>query len=232
MHHTHLDSSPSTQAHLKSLLEQNTAIEDILVSTSLQTEGVGRSGNTWKPTENALAFSFTLKPNEVKTLTSLELGVLICDFLETLGQKVCLKWPNDLLTSDLKKCGGILCQLISPDLMIVGIGLNWGEGTVEDGDSFKFPAGSIFPGKDISKSEQESIPSDIFNYILSNRIDASELPSRWEKSCMHLNKKIKIVDGKNESTGTFVGIGKIGEALLEVEGKTQSFVSGSLFTEV
>jgi len=58
----------------------------------------------------------------------LEIGLITISFLKNKFNKdLFLKWPNDILTSDGKKCGGILCQYIDKSTIVVGLGINLGK---------------------------------------------------------------------------------------------------------
>lgn len=229
MYHVHLEKCKSTQTHLKDhlpeLLSEN---RDTLVSSENQTEGVGRKGTHWEHFDSSVTFSFTLLPNEQMTLTSLEVGVLILKFLKTKSSdELYLKWPNDILNTDGEKCGGILSQLID-GILIVGIGLNF-EGKVNDRGNFKFPIGYLKKGSFL-QSFKKKLPAEIYNFILTNRITQSQVISEWNKKNFFKNKAVTIKDGTTFVTGSFLGIGTIGEALIQdqLTKKTISFVTGSL----
>jgi BirA family transcriptional regulator, biotin operon repressor / biotin---[acetyl-CoA-carboxylase] ligase len=223
IHHESIDStSLFLKNHFKSLIKE---AQQILVSTDKQTQGRGRSDHGWEQPKNSLAFSFTLKPCNELTLTSLELGILLSQFLKG---KLFLKWPNDIINLDYKKCGGILCQLIDRDHLVIGIGLNLGHFNESDYD-FDYPIGAIDPHLKLNQQEYKSLPFDIYQFILKNRMKPEEIISTWSKYCFHTNKKVKIIDGSTINEGLFKGINKDGAALLEIEGKEKIIMCGSLF---
>ena len=219
MQHFKLQSCSSTQDYLK---EKIATIKNdfCLVSTQSQTQGKGRHGNSWQQFNNSLAFSFLLQPNQVVTLTSLEISVLLTEYF---NQNILLKWPNDLLVNR-NKCGGILCNIID-DIVIVGVGINLGR--IENSNfNFKLPATSIDSERVLVPDEYHSIPEEIYSYIINNRINSEQVLSRWSSLCAHLNSEV-IIDSQ---LGIFAGVGSNGEALLKVnDNKTQSIWSGSLF---
>ena len=147
MHHIHFDQCESTQNYLKNNWDELIVNhENILISTDHQTKGIGRRGNSWKELSNSLFLSFSLSANEVLTLTSLEIGVLIVDFIsQKFNTDLRLKWPNDILTKDGHKCGGVLCNVVEKNQIIVGIGLNLGahEKSELPSETSKFPIGCI-----------------------------------------------------------------------------------------
>lgn len=219
MKHLHFEEIDSTQDYLISQLSSGDTPH--LVSAKVQTKGRGRSSNIWDSYTNALAFSFKIEASNTPTLTSLEMGVLICEYIKNAGLK--LKWPNDIINSDGNKCGGILIQLIDGH-PIVGIGLNWGPSAIND--SYKTPKGSVTE-LEISESDYKNIPMDIYQYILENRLSDGEIIESWNQLCAHKNKVVSIIDDTEEK-GIFKKIGPFGEAYLDINGNIKKFYAGSL----
>lgn len=229
-HHIHLDSCPSTQLFLKErLLELRNQGVNILVSTANQTQGLGRGKNVWDHYSNSLAFSFTLCPAEILTLTSLELGIHLVQFFQNEYKvNLKLKWPNDLLDQAGNKCGGILCHNNGDGFIIAGIGINLGN----SGDlpsKYKTPIGQILPEHNFEENASKEIPLKIYQHILESRYSISQIKKQWESFCIHQNCVVRIEDNQNVINGKFKGIGDQGEALVEQNGETRSLVSGSLF---
>ncbi len=234
----HLASCESTTTELRALLD-NSEETSLLVSTDLQVAGQGRMGKTWLGLSNALAFSFLVEANPTTpTLTSLEIGVALSEFLKNYTQcDVKLKWPNDLLNTEHEKIGGILLQNYKSNLYFCGIGLNWSD---PDGElqSIKrqvgqYPAGALFKEDHLlSSKEKREIPLQMATYI-SKRVKELRLEnftSNWSSHCSHLNAVVEIVDNEKKTLGTFVGIGPYGEALVkDSKGATTKVYSGSLF---
>lgn len=93
-----------------------------------QTHGRGRQGRAWHSTAGAsLTFSISL-PLEVSDWSGLSLvvGTAIAEALDPDGQRLQLKWPNDLWL-DQRKLGGILIETVpagSSRMAVIGVGLN------------------------------------------------------------------------------------------------------------
>jgi BirA family biotin operon repressor/biotin-[acetyl-CoA-carboxylase] ligase len=205
MKHEHFQEIDSTQDYL---LSRKTT-EDYLVSCDKQTKGKGRHGRSWQHQEGSLALSFTLKSNPIITLTALEMAVLVNQYFQN---KLLLKWPNDLMEPRLDKCGGILID-IKDDMMIVGIGLN-----LLPNEDF----GSVYPEE--REIDPKELSLKIYHHITNHRLSAKDVISEWEKYCCHLNEEVEI----DNQEGNFKGIGSNGEALIEIQGQTKSFYTGSL----
>lgn len=98
-----------------------------------QTRGRGRRGHVWhSPPGDNLYVSFVLRPRLLARDTpplSLAAGLAIVDALTPLvsGDRLRIKWPNDVLL-DGRKLAGVLVEAIFAsdrvDSVIVGIGLN------------------------------------------------------------------------------------------------------------
>ena len=105
----------------------------LLVSASRQTAGRGRLGRAWLTDQagDDAALTFTIAvtlPTELDLSgLSLAVGCTVADVLDASGERIRLKWPNDLFL-DGAKLGGILIETIPlPDQqrgVVIGIGLN------------------------------------------------------------------------------------------------------------
>jgi BirA family biotin operon repressor/biotin-[acetyl-CoA-carboxylase] ligase len=108
----------------------------VLLVAQRQTAGRGRLGRPWlsadvQDTGGALTFSLglPLAPRDWSGL-SLAVGVSVADSVDAGGERVRLKWPNDLWL-DERKLGGILIETAWPQqaqgsdrYLVIGIGLN------------------------------------------------------------------------------------------------------------
>ncbi len=213
--HKRFTQCDSTQKFLLSPVGENFN----LCSTQQQTAGKGRADHHWEQFTGSLAFSCELTPNSQLTLTALEVGIILCQYLEeNIGFTAKLKWPNDILDKNGNKIGGILIN--NGARLIVGIGLNW---------CGKHPQyHSIHHQQSLLADKYHSIPKEIYNYLLNNRIDNDQLHTKWNSLCFHLNKVVQITDRDQKVTGTFLGIGTYGEALLENNNTNISCYAGSL----
>jgi len=105
----------------------------LLLSTSRQTAGRGRLGRVWQTETGKLnsALTFSLAQALPTSLDlsglSLVVGCTVADVLDPGGQRLELKWPNDLFLDDAK-LGGILIETVplTPEQrgVVIGIGLN------------------------------------------------------------------------------------------------------------
>ncbi len=213
----HVDRCDSTQDILKEQLSQNDA-GDLTVSCEHQTLGRGRGENVWQDSPGTLCFSMTVKPSVKPSFTAIELSALVRKFFKQKGRDVLLKWPNDLMTPDQKKCGGILVQT-HQSLSLAGIGLN----LFNSSETF----GGIYEAS--FELEKKSWAKELSQFIRSNRYtDTESLSREWLDGCYHQNCEVRVFEAENETIGKFIGLGPYGEALIENNQGIHHLFNGSL----
>lgn len=228
MKHLHFDTLESTQNYIKSHFEEITADNiNVLVTCDEQTQGIGRHGNIWHHEKGNLAMSFTFSPHYYISLTPIEIGVVVCEYLNHyFHSNIKLKWPNDFISENGKKVGGLICHLKSPDMIIVGIGLNFNASKELKGANFKHGVETISIPKE---TDLYQLSEDIYSTVLKNRlIDPYEVTKKFEQLCYHMNSQVEISDHLEVMTGMFKGINFHGEALIASNNLYRSFLSGHL----
>lgn len=101
----------------------------VVVLADRQSAGRGRLERTWSDVPaGSLLCSLTVPvPPTDATLVPLVAGVAVADAVRRAGARVQLKWPNDLLSRDGRKLGGILVERHDGPAgaqLVVGVGLN------------------------------------------------------------------------------------------------------------
>ncbi len=222
MQHIHLKTVPSTQCYLKDLLTKNQS-QDYLISTDFQSKGLGRQNKVWNDFKGSLAFSMTLTPQVKPTLTSLEVAVLIREFFwKYFKKELFLKWPNDLFNSQQKKVAGILIDFVSPQKLIVGIGVNL------QTPGAKKLAGLFDSRVSWLSTTRKNLAKDLSFFITTNRLLESETLSKWQRYCSHWNQTVSIQENSSRKKGNFIGLGEYGEALIKNKEGIHKIISGSL----
>ncbi|GHF15296.1 biotin--[acetyl-CoA-carboxylase] ligase [Pseudolysinimonas yzui] len=120
-----LDSCASTNSELAVLVGAATPRLEwfTTVLTEDQTAGRGRLDRTWVAPRGASVAVSTLVPDTLGGWTALAAGLAMVEALRPLlGDRVTLKWPNDVLVDDAKICG-VLAEW-TPHGIVVGAGLN------------------------------------------------------------------------------------------------------------
>ncbi len=200
-----LDVCHSTQEELKNQVSDS--FNKIIIHTKNQTNGIGQRGRSWFHFEGSLALSLTFRPCNSPTLTPLKIGILLCKYFDDLDLK--LKWPNDLILNG-KKVGGIICEYINNDLVLVGIGINIFE---TESKEFEFPHGFI--NRDI---EIRALVDFLYSTEVKN------IQSDFMKVCDHLNKDVFL----DSDLVRFEGIGNDGEALVKIGESEKKYYSARL----
>jgi BirA family biotin operon repressor/biotin-[acetyl-CoA-carboxylase] ligase len=101
------------------------------ITAEIQTAGQGQGGTFWESPRGGLWTSIAIKPTiELQSIGLIPLlsAISLVKALEKFNIESTLKWPNDILSSNFKKLGGILVETkvsqFSLNYIIIGIGLN------------------------------------------------------------------------------------------------------------
>lgn len=107
------------------------APEGAVVLASAQTGGRGRMGRAWESPEGGVYLTALLRPPlspADAAVLSLAVGLGVARAFESLGARVALKWPNDVLAHDDGKVAGVLVEGATEGERLVwavaGIGIN------------------------------------------------------------------------------------------------------------
>ncbi|AYL98382.1 biotin--[acetyl-CoA-carboxylase] ligase [Mucilaginibacter celer] len=133
----------STNSFLKNLLSNSTPVpEGTVIMAEEQYAGRGQQQNTWhsEPGKN-LTFSLLLKPHFLTPGQQFDLNraasLGVYDALyPLLGDKLKIKWPNDIYYGDQKLGGMLIENSIQGDKLkdsVVGIGININQENFPDG---------------------------------------------------------------------------------------------------
>lgn len=213
----HVDRCDSTQDLVKEQLTGNES-QQLTISCELQTQGRGRGVNNWQDSHGTICFSMSIHPHVKNTFTALEISTIIADFFQMKGRKIKLKWPNDLISLEGKKCGGILVQSFG-STYIAGIGLNLFQNSADFGGVYE----TSF------ELEKKNWSKELSEFIRAHRFEnTDELIQKWNSHCAHLGKTVRIFEGTEETIGEFMGLGPYGEAILKNDSGTHHMFNGSL----
>ncbi len=207
--HRHLLSVGSTNEVARELAAAG-AVSGTLVTSEEQTDGRGRQGRPWQtPAGSALAWSLVLRQSiEVPGTLPLQVGVAVCEAIESLGVKRAeVKWPNDVWIEG-RKCAGILVEARPQDgWAVVGVGLNL---SISDD---QFP--EEFRSRAISVGNETTIrmATAALNDTLGRRLDIPVEETLGEFSARDAlrGRSIAWQDG----VGTAAGIDSEGNLLVE-----------------
>ena len=120
-------SLPSTQKHLIKALKEGSIHAPIAVISAEQNEGVGSRDNSWSGGEGnffaSLALELDMLPEDLPLgSASIYFSFIMKQTLESLGENIWLKWPNDFYLND-DKVGGTITTKVN-NTIVCGIGIN------------------------------------------------------------------------------------------------------------
>ncbi len=225
--HRHFRTVGSTNEAARALAG-NGAPDGTVVTAESQSAGRGRQGRPWSTSPgSSLAWSLLLRRTvEVPGTLPLQIGVAVCEAVESLGvPRAEVKWPNDVLI-DGRKCAGILVEARPQDgWAVVGVGLNLR--TPEGGfpEDLRSRATSIGHGADVRSA----------NAAL-NRFVEARLKGPVEATLAELADRDALrgrpvswgTDATDRLHGTAAGIDPAGNLLVEAEDGTHSLNAGEV----
>ncbi len=168
---------------------------------------------------------------------SLIVGMVIASALREQGFAMLgVKWPNDIMTYGLKKCGGILIEVQGdvqgPVTAIIGIGLNVQMPNKAAGeiDQDWSDLQSLLPAKKLCRN---ALLAALLNQLLPalQRFEAKGLAgflSDWPHYDVLINKNVKVIDGVNMHQGVALGVAENGALRLQENGMEKQYYSGEV----
>lgn len=208
------------------------APEGTVVVSERQLRGRGRRGRTWSSPVGGAWLSLLLRPEEerrpVSSLSVLSAVGTARALHEAYGVPITVKWPNDLLINR-RKLGGILIDLASSGesltRAIVGVGIN-----VNNEPPERIPSISLSEalGRPV---ELEACVASILRGIahwygtfLTEGFDV--VRGEWERlSAVDVGEEIWVVRQDERYEARVRGLSKLGELLVERDGRTESLVA-------
>jgi BirA family transcriptional regulator, biotin operon repressor / biotin---[acetyl-CoA-carboxylase] ligase len=184
--HEHLASIDSTNAEL--LRRSHTrSVHARSISADVQTAGRGQRGRRWYAAAgDALLMSagwFFARGQRLDGL-SLAVGVMVARAAQRFsGERVTLKWPNDLLLEERTKLGGILIETLPLDVdqrvAVIGIGVNVRKPQLAEFDRLAspeaLPPGALLAGFQPHQADGATIVRDALRHAVLDEL-ASNLP--------------------------------------------------------
>ncbi len=121
------DSLPSTQKYLIGKLEEKILQAPIAIIAAQQSSGIGSRDNSWSGGEGnffaSVAVELERLPKDLSLASaSIYFSFIMKQTLESMGESVWLKWPNDFYLNNAK-IGGTITQRVK-NILVCGIGIN------------------------------------------------------------------------------------------------------------
>jgi BirA family biotin operon repressor/biotin-[acetyl-CoA-carboxylase] ligase len=234
-----LPSVGSTNDEAKRLAEDG-AVEGTLVYALEQTAGRGRRGRGWHSPPGNLYVSAVLRPGKPAAQSALigfVAAVALADALQDLGlsgERLRLKWPNDVLV-DKAKVAGILIETSAtaggpPAWLVLGMGVNLAHA----------PENTPYPATTLRAAGLASVTVEGLLEALAGRL--AEWYGRWQaegfapvraawlKRATGLGEPIEVRLDQESLQGRFVALEEDGALSLELpQGERRRVTVGDVF---
>ena len=224
----------------------------VVVVADRQLQGRGRRGRRWDdaPDGGSLAMTVLLDaPSHSVTLVPLAVGLAVAQAVEHLtgagATRAVLKWPNDVVVREpsgpeggpLRKLAGILVQqerVASRDVLLVGVGLNVDHrGLPPEPDRICLATlQPELPGRGVILAGLIAALDRRLHQLLS---DAGPGPRsvlhayRAASDTLGRQVDVELPDGRR-FTGTAQDLDATGALVVEVDGRTEVVISGTVRT--
>ncbi len=204
-----------------------------------QSAARGRFDRSWaSPPGVSVSTSVLLRPQRPLLewgWLSLLVGLAVADGIRRLGggDRVTLKWPNDVLIDRRKVCG-VLSERVTTDLgdaAVCGWGINVSMAPAE----LPVPGATslLLAGLPTDKSQ---LLAGILGQLgwLAGRWDAGEdLRADYAAGCATIGRRVRVhldsqVAGGRSVDGDAVAVGPNGELLVDVDGRLEAFAAGDV----
>jgi len=231
----------STNSEAERLLADG-ARTPLVVLAKSQTQGRGRLGRNWSsPDQGNLYASFAFRPRippaRMQTFT-LWMGLNVCETLRNFGRFTpAVKWPNDILHEG-RKLGGMLTEarIDSDQIRDVVFGLGLNVNTMPDdwppelAGTATSMAGILGQRVDINRLTAALLGRIIAAYDRFIADDHTAVfVDMWERFDLLRDKKVSLIQGKEQIEGTARGINAQGALQLEIQdGTLRSFLAGDV----
>lgn len=227
----HLTTVNSTNSYLKELYFAGKAEEHTVVITDYQDAGRGQGQNVWiSENQMNLLFSWIVFPaflavsDQFSLSKSVSLGII--DALGEIGLETKIKWPNDIMSGNLK-IGGILIEnsILGAQFQssIIGIGLNVNQ---REFPFFPLPASSI-----CNELGHNVHMMDLFSRIMENLLSGyerlnrnkEEIDLQYAERLYGRNMSCEFKTGSEIFSGEIIGVNAAGELKLDVAGSIRTY---------
>jgi len=227
----YLPTCQSTNDEAADLVRLGQGWEGTVVITDYQSAGRGQRGNQWlaHAGEN-FTLSMILRPHFLIPSQQFRLNVAISVgiyefFKPFLGEKLKVKWPNDLYFGD-QKLGGVLIENSIQggrlEASIVGMGLNINQ-TYFDNPR----ATSLRNATERTYSLEELLPDLMAslekNYLLLRNGHFDGLKMRYLQILFRYQEQHNFRRGENVFTGMIVGVTDAGLLAVQIENRLEYF---------
>ena len=186
------------------------------VTALRQTAGRGRMGNEWLDDEGMLPLSVLLRDPPQPQFITLAVSLAVCSAIEPLiGERLGIKWPNDIILREHKLCG-ILCESAANGDgidIICGVGVN----ISQSADFFcrsGIPHGGSLSSVLGVSADRERLAAAIADGILRfSQADFAELFEDYRSRSVTVGREVKLISPTGERTAFAEDIAEDGQLI-------------------
>jgi BirA family transcriptional regulator, biotin operon repressor / biotin---[acetyl-CoA-carboxylase] ligase len=187
-----------------------------------QTAGRGRLERKWV-SERGNCYSTLIVPMTANRGTiGFAVALAVADVAARYAENVALKWPNDVLVNGAK-VSGILCEVLSPDTIAVGCGINVAHA----------PQGLAYPATHLNNANREDVFAN-YRSCLSHWLNIwctnfATVRAAWISRAIGIGEQTSMIVGEQTHSGTYEGIDDSGAIILSApNGVSRTFHAGDL----
>lgn len=227
-----LAETESTMNIARERARSGTITQPFMAIASSQSGGRGRQGRVWHSGPGGFYATFMFATGKAMADLggfSLVVGVVIRRILESHSVNVQLKWPNDLVSPEGRKLGGILIEVLpvtGDSLLLTGTGVNF-DNTVDPAmaTTVREMGAGVLTLPQFAAQLGEGLDQAL---TIFNSHGLSSFLKEWREADYLRGRQIKIDDAGRELNGTVQGISDQGALLLEVNGELRELWSGHI----
>ncbi|MCO5260433.1 MAG: biotin--[acetyl-CoA-carboxylase] ligase [Crocinitomicaceae bacterium] len=226
----HLDSIDSTSNYVANLQKQGNLTHGTAIIADEQTEGRGQRGTVWSTVPGLnLTLSFYVEFDDllVENQTSIHHWVALSAirFLDKIGVKSCIKWPNDILTKNGKMAGILIENTLGGKNVkssIIGIGLNVNQIDMQglNATSIKLETGNNFLLLELAQMlfNELNILFEILQFKRYQTLKDDYLANLWG-----MHKEVRFIRNNITETGVITGINQLGSLEMKTNNGVEYF---------
>ncbi len=209
----HYNTIDSTNTEARRLYEQGER-GPIWIVADEQKAGRGRLGRQWQSEPGnlycTLLFPCSAPPTKLAQI-SFVAALAVYDVASTFSKdlNISLKWPNDCLIEGAKFCG-ILSEVIAPQQIALGIGMNIAHAPKDT------PYATTHLNGTTVNAAHEVLSASLQSWlkIWNHAQDFETIKFAWESKALNLGKSVSVDTGRAMRQGIFKGLDDDGAMIL------------------
>lgn len=232
LHLIQYDTLDSTQLEAKRMFMEKKLQHGMALTAKTMTAGYGKYNRKWESSHGNLAVTVVINiaditfPYQLSYVTAIAVGDMILSLNPNIDMSY--KWVNDIMIADKKVCG-ILLEQISPEFLLIGVGLNVDfQETVPDREVTHLAAHNINTQHlDFCNLFLESFQSSYNSWLDYGFIKTR---NKWQERAYKMKQEVLVKNKNREYTGVMLGISDTGNLILQKKtGEIEQVIAGDMW---